>query len=43
VTPTDPESFVAVATVLMIVALAATYVPVRHAAALDPIAALREE
>jgi len=43
VKPTDPASFVLVAIILTIVALAATYVPARRAAALDPVAALREE
>jgi putative ABC transport system permease protein len=43
VNPTDPASFAAVAIVLTTVALAATYLPARRAAGLDPVTALREE
>jgi putative ABC transport system permease protein len=38
----DPTTFVAVSTVLAVVALAAAAVPARRAARLDPVAALRE-
>jgi putative ABC transport system permease protein len=41
--PTDPGSFTLVGVVLVVVAIAAGYVPARRAAAIDPIAALRAE
>jgi len=38
----DPLTFAAVPVVLVIVAFAASYLPARHAAAVDPIVALRD-
>ncbi len=43
VTPHDPVTFVAVPAVLALVAIAATWVPARRAARVDPLVAMREE
>jgi putative ABC transport system permease protein len=43
VTETDPVSLIAVAALLTLVALGACFVPVRRAARLDPLVALRDE
>jgi putative ABC transport system permease protein len=43
VSATDPATFAAVAGVLAMVALLASYLPARRAARLDPAAVLREE
>ena len=43
VTPADPWSVVAGATVLFVVALAAGFIPARRAASLNPLIALRRE
>ena len=43
VTPFDPITYIASATVLLFAALAASYIPARRAAAVDPIQTLRAE
>lgn len=43
VSPSDVTSFVAVAIVLAVVSLAATYIPARGASRADPMTLLREE
>lgn len=43
VEPTDPATFAATALLFLAVAGAATWIPARRAAGLDPVAALRED
>ena len=43
VRPNDPITFAAVATILMIVAVVASYIPARRAMRVDPMVALRHE
>jgi ABC-type antimicrobial peptide transport system permease subunit len=40
---TDPVTFIIVASVLVVIAFAASYVPARRAAGVDPLIALRYE
>jgi putative ABC transport system permease protein len=40
--PLDPEVFLGVPLILMVVALLASYIPARRAARVNPIVALRE-
>jgi putative ABC transport system permease protein len=43
VRPTDPEVYVAVALLLGVVMLAASYIPASRAARIDPLTAIRQE
>jgi ABC-type antimicrobial peptide transport system permease subunit len=43
ISPFDPLTFAAVAILLTTIALAASYLPARRAAGMDPVTALREE
>jgi len=43
VKPADPLTFATVAALLLIVALAAAYLPARRATRLDPVTTLRDE
>jgi ABC-type lipoprotein release transport system permease subunit len=42
VKPTDPLTYVAVAGLMVLVTLAASYVPARRASRIDPLASLRQ-
>jgi putative ABC transport system permease protein len=42
VRPIDPEVFIAVPSILIVVVLLASYIPARRAAKVNPIVALRE-
>jgi ABC-type antimicrobial peptide transport system permease subunit len=41
VSPTDPLTFISIAILFVLIALAAGYIPARRAAGVDPMAALR--
>lgn len=43
IAPHDADTFIAASTLLVLVALAATYIPARRAMKVDPMAALRHE
>jgi len=43
VTPTDPATFISIAALLMLTALAGSFVPARRATRVDPISTLRSE
>jgi putative ABC transport system permease protein len=43
VSPTDPATLAAVAALLVVVTIVASYVPARRAARIDPMLALRSE
>ena len=43
IAPIDPPTFVAIPALLFLVALAASYVPARRAARIDPVICLRSE
>ena len=43
ITPTDPPTFAAVLALVAIAAAAATYIPARRAARIDPVVAVRTD
>jgi putative ABC transport system permease protein len=43
VSPTDPLTFASIVALFVIIAVAASWIPARHATRLDPMAALRED